>query len=80
MEVKLQNKNTYQTADVDLVDGFRPYKIDEASDVTYIMYFDDTDSDQKIIRLTLSGTETTFEASVGKWADRVSLTYWPING
>jgi hypothetical protein len=79
-EVPLKNSNNYQTYDVDLIDGFRPYKIDEDGDITYIMYYDDTDFDQKIIRITLSGTETTFEASVGKWADRGSLTYRPING
>ena len=79
-ELPLQNKNNYQTYDVDLVDGFRPYKIDEDGDITYITYYDDSKFDQKIIRITLNGTETIFESTVGKWADRGTLTYHPVNG
>lgn len=53
------------------------YKTDVNGNVTYICY--DADTKTEIRRITTEGTVTTIEFSFGKWADRATLTYVPIN-
>lgn len=62
-----------------------PYMIDQAGGgITYICYFpDDADGKRAVKRVTESSsggsTVTTIEHAYGAWADRATLTYYPIN-
>lgn len=60
------------------------YRIDEASEsVTYFSYFDGgsgtSEKNVLIRRHTVSGAVTTVEKAYGKWSERSSLSYIPIN-
>lgn len=63
----------------------KPYMIEDAGGgVTYICYFpDDADGKRAIKRITQviegGATTTTVEHAYGAWADRATLTYYPIN-
>jgi hypothetical protein len=70
-------------AKVRQTDGLKPYKIDEVdAATTYMLYSDDKTGTvlQKVVKISVVGTVTTFESSIGLWANRASLTYRPING
>ena len=62
-----------------------PYIIEEAGGgVTYIRFFaDDADGNCAVKRITEvsegGATTTTIEHAFGAWADRATLTYYPIN-
>lgn len=49
-----------------------------ASGVTYICY--DNRANRIVRRITVANGVTTVEFSYGRWADRASLQYVPING
>jgi hypothetical protein len=78
---KLNTSNVL--SNVRVTDGLKPYKIDEVdANTTYMMYFDDLSGTQvqKIIKILLTGTVTSFESATDLWANRASATYSPING
>ena len=61
-----------------------PYIVEDAGGgITYICYFPDDGSGVAVKRITESSsggaTTTTIEHAYGAWADRASLTYYPIN-
>ena len=62
-----------------------PYIVEDAGGgVTYIRYFaDDADGNCLVKRITEESTggatTTTIEHAYGAWADRATLTYYPIN-
>jgi hypothetical protein len=63
----------------------KPYTIEDAGGgVTYICYFPDDENGMRAIkRITQvsegGATTTTVEHAYGAWADRATLTYYPIN-
>jgi hypothetical protein len=69
-------------AKVRITDGLKPYKIDEPdADTTYMLYTDDQGTlPQQILKISISGTVTTFEVALDLWANRATASYLPING
>lgn len=73
---------------IHFVQNLRPYQVDEADDgsVTYMRFHPgDADGNNLILRITVeagsaSNTITTTEIAVGKWEERDTLTYEPVNG
>ena len=61
-----------------------PYIVEQAGGgVTYICFFPDTGSGVAVKRITEASsggaTTTTIEHAFGAWANRATLTYYPIN-
>ena len=45
--------------------------------VCYVCYYDTPI--RAVRRITVTGTITTVEVAMGAWANRASLTYYPVN-
>lgn len=58
-------------------DDLRPYIVDASGEVTYICYFDTPR--RAIHRLSTVNGVTSCHWAYGRWEDRASLTYIPIN-
>ena len=57
----------------------QPYQIDEAHANTNFFRWQSGNGNVWVVRITTSGTVTTWEKGTGAWTNRTSLTYEAIN-
>jgi hypothetical protein len=57
----------------------QPYQIDEANTTNTYFRWQSGNDDVWVMRISVSGTVTTWEKATGAWTNRTSLTYEAIN-